>query len=113
MLFLGVIQTGLTMLNLQTYLINLVQGAILIVAVLVSTVAARARRRAEPDSRSAAALGAHAAEAVGRGREPFIVIKGSSSATRACSRSTTRDGVDRAGRGRRACWARTAPARAR
>lgn len=40
-LFLGTIGTGLTLLNLQTYLINLVQGAILIVAVLLSTVAAR------------------------------------------------------------------------
>ena len=40
-LFLGTIQTGLTLLNLQTYLINLVQGAILIVAVLLSTLAAR------------------------------------------------------------------------
>ena len=41
MLFLGTIETGLTLLNLQTYLINLVQGAILIVAVLLSTIAAR------------------------------------------------------------------------
>lgn len=40
-LFLGTIQTGLTLLNLQSYLINLVQGAILILAVLLSTVAAR------------------------------------------------------------------------
>jgi ribose transport system permease protein len=40
-LFLGTIGTGLTLLNLQTYLVNLVQGAILIVAVLLSTVAAR------------------------------------------------------------------------
>ena len=40
-LFLGTIGTGLTLLNLQTYLINLVQGAILIIAVLLSTVAAR------------------------------------------------------------------------
>jgi ribose transport system permease protein len=40
-LFLGTIGTGLTLLNLQTYLINLVQGAILVVAVLLSTVAAR------------------------------------------------------------------------
>jgi len=40
-LFLGTIGTGLTLLNLQTYLINLVQGAILIVAVLLSTLAAR------------------------------------------------------------------------
>jgi len=38
---LATISTGLTFLNLQTYLINLVQGAILIVAVLVSTVATR------------------------------------------------------------------------
>jgi len=38
---LATISTGLTFLNLQTYLINLVQGAILIVAVLVSTVAGR------------------------------------------------------------------------
>jgi len=36
---LATISTGLTFLNLQAYLINLVQGAILIVAVLVSTVA--------------------------------------------------------------------------
>jgi ribose/xylose/arabinose/galactoside ABC-type transport system permease subunit len=35
-LFLGVIQTGLTMLNLKTYVINLVQGGILISAVLLS-----------------------------------------------------------------------------
>lgn len=40
-LFLGTIQTGLTYLNLQTYMINLVQGAILIMAVLLSTLAAR------------------------------------------------------------------------
>ena len=40
-LFLGTIATGLTLLNLQTYLINLVQGAILVVAVLLSTVATR------------------------------------------------------------------------
>ena len=40
-LFLGTIATGLTLLNLQTYLINLVQGAILIIAVLISTVATR------------------------------------------------------------------------
>ena len=39
--FLGVIQTGLTMLNLQTYVINLVQGAILISAVLVSRLGQR------------------------------------------------------------------------
>jgi len=38
---LATISTGLTFLNLQTYLINLVQGAILIAAVLVSTVAGR------------------------------------------------------------------------
>jgi ribose transport system permease protein len=38
---LATISTGLTFLNLQTYLINLVQGAILIVAVLVSTIAGR------------------------------------------------------------------------
>jgi ribose transport system permease protein len=41
-LFLGVIQTGLTMLNLETYLINLVQGGILITAVLVSRLGQRA-----------------------------------------------------------------------
>jgi ribose transport system permease protein len=41
-LFLGVIQTGLTMLNLQTYLINLVQGGILITAVLVSRLGQKA-----------------------------------------------------------------------
>jgi len=35
-LLLGVIQTGLTMLNLQSYLINLVQGGVLISAVLLS-----------------------------------------------------------------------------
>lgn len=35
-LFLGVIQTGLTMLDLATWVINLVQGGILITAVLVS-----------------------------------------------------------------------------
>jgi ribose transport system permease protein len=39
--FLGVIQTGLTMLNLETYVINLVQGAILISAVLVSRLGQR------------------------------------------------------------------------
>jgi ribose transport system permease protein len=38
---LATISTGLTFLNLQTYLINLVQGAILIIAVLMSTVATR------------------------------------------------------------------------
>ena len=37
-LFLGVVQTGLTMLNLPTFVINLVQGSILIAAVLLSRV---------------------------------------------------------------------------
>jgi len=41
-LFLGVIQTGLTMVNFETYLINLVQGGILIAAVLVSRLGQRA-----------------------------------------------------------------------
>jgi ribose transport system permease protein len=41
-LFLGVIQTGLIMLDLQTYVINLVQGGILITAVLISRLGARA-----------------------------------------------------------------------
>lgn len=40
-LLLGTIQTGLTMLNLQTYAINLVQGAILVGAVLVSRLGQR------------------------------------------------------------------------
>lgn len=40
-LLLGTIQTGLTILNLQTYLINLVQGAILIVAVLLGRLGRR------------------------------------------------------------------------
>jgi len=40
-LFLGVIQTGLTMLDLQTYVINLVQGGILISAVLLSRLGQR------------------------------------------------------------------------
>jgi len=40
-LFLGVIQTGLTMLDLQTYIINLVQGGILVTAVLVSRLGQR------------------------------------------------------------------------
>jgi ribose transport system permease protein len=40
-LFLGVIQTGLTMLNLQTFVINLVQGGILISAVLLSRLGQR------------------------------------------------------------------------
>lgn len=40
-LFLGTIQTGLTELNLATYLINLVQGGILIAAVLLSRVGQR------------------------------------------------------------------------
>ena len=40
-LFLGVIQTGLTQLNLQTYVINLVQGGILISAVLLSRLGQR------------------------------------------------------------------------
>ena len=40
-LFLGVIQTGLTMLNLQTFVINLVQGGILIFAVLLSRLGQR------------------------------------------------------------------------
>jgi ribose transport system permease protein len=40
-LFLGVIQTGLTMLNLETYVINLVQGGILISAVLISRLGQR------------------------------------------------------------------------
>ena len=41
-LFLGTIQTGLTMLDLETYVINLVQGTILISAVLVSRLGQRA-----------------------------------------------------------------------
>jgi ribose transport system permease protein len=41
-LFLTVIQTGLIELNLQTYIINLVQGGILIFAVLVSRLGAQA-----------------------------------------------------------------------
>jgi ribose transport system permease protein len=40
-LFLGVIQTGLTMLNLETYVINLVQGGVLISAVLLSRLGQR------------------------------------------------------------------------
>jgi len=40
-LFLGTIQTGLTMLNLEAYVINLVQGTILILAVLLSGLGAR------------------------------------------------------------------------
>ena len=41
-LFLGVIQTGLTQLNLEAYVINLVQGGILISAVLLSRLGQRA-----------------------------------------------------------------------
>lgn len=41
-LFLGVLQTGLIMLSFETYVINLVQGGILIIAVLVSRLGARA-----------------------------------------------------------------------
>jgi ribose transport system permease protein len=41
-LFLGTISTGLTQLNLKSYVINLVQAAILITAVLVSRLGARA-----------------------------------------------------------------------
>jgi len=40
-LFLGVIQTGLTMLNLTTDVINIVQGSILAIAVLMSRIGAR------------------------------------------------------------------------
>lgn len=40
-LFLGVIQTGLTMLDLETYVINLVQGGILVSAVLISRLGQR------------------------------------------------------------------------
>ena len=40
-LFLGTIQTGLTMLDLETYVINLVQGTILISAVLISRLGQR------------------------------------------------------------------------
>jgi ribose transport system permease protein len=40
-LFLGVIQTGLIMLNFETYVINLVQGGILIAAVLISRLGAK------------------------------------------------------------------------
>lgn len=40
-LFLGVIQTGLTQLNLEAYVINLVQGGILIFAVLLSRLGQR------------------------------------------------------------------------
>jgi ribose transport system permease protein len=42
-LLLGVIQTGLTMLNLQTFAINLVQGAILVAAILLSRLGERLR----------------------------------------------------------------------
>ncbi|HEY4277420.1 MAG TPA: ABC transporter permease [Conexibacter sp.] len=42
-LFLGVIQTGLTMLDLDTWVINLVQGGILITAVLISRLGLRRR----------------------------------------------------------------------
>jgi ribose/xylose/arabinose/galactoside ABC-type transport system permease subunit len=38
-----VIQTGLIMLDFQTYVINLVQGGILISAVLISRLGARAQ----------------------------------------------------------------------
>lgn len=41
-LFLGVLQTGLIMLSFETYVINLVQGGILITAVLVSRLGAKA-----------------------------------------------------------------------
>jgi ribose transport system permease protein len=41
-LFLGTIQTGLTMLDFETYIINLVQGTILITAVLISRLGQRA-----------------------------------------------------------------------
>jgi ribose transport system permease protein len=41
-LFLGAISTGLTILNLQTYLINLVQGGILVAAVLLGRLGQRA-----------------------------------------------------------------------
>ena len=40
-LFLGTISTGLTIVNLQTYLINLVQGVILIAAVLLGRLGQR------------------------------------------------------------------------
>ena len=42
-LFLGVIQTGLMMLNFETCVINLVQGGILITAVLVSRIGGAGR----------------------------------------------------------------------
>jgi ribose transport system permease protein len=41
-LFLGTISTGLTIVNLQTYLINLVQGGILVAAVLLGRLGQRA-----------------------------------------------------------------------
>jgi len=41
-LFLGTIQTGLIMLDFQTYVINLVQGGILIAAVLISRIGQQA-----------------------------------------------------------------------
>ncbi len=40
-LFLGVIQTGLIMLDFETYVVNLVQGGILIGAVLISRLGER------------------------------------------------------------------------
>jgi len=43
-LFLGTIQTGLTMVNLPTYAINLFQGAILVAAVLFSQLERRRKR---------------------------------------------------------------------
>jgi ribose transport system permease protein len=41
-LFLGVIQNGLTMLSLSTAVINIVQGVILATAILVSRIGVRA-----------------------------------------------------------------------
>ena len=74
-LFLGVIQTGLMMLNFETYVINLVQGGILIAAVLVSRLGQRSLTMTGPARRDRP--------------QPFLVIAAWSSAIPACSRSTT------------------------
>ena len=54
-LFLGVIQTGLIMLDFETYVINLVQGGILISAVLISRLGERSAGVDDASSTSSAA----------------------------------------------------------
>ena len=107
-LFLGVIQTGLTMLNLTTDVINIVQGAILAVAVLMSRIGARLERMSSAENGAAAAAVpelATGAPVLGRQQDLQALPR------RARRRTTSRPRPSSRARSS-ACSARTAPARA-